>query len=88
MFNFRNVVLGDHNLASDPDCKKLKFSKLCSPDRMKVKVEKAIVHESYSEDKSNNIVVGLVFQQKYLIFVKNLKPLVSLPFGYKWLNMR
>ena len=36
-----------------------------------------------NQDKSNNIVVGLVFQQKYLIFVKNLKPLVSLPFGYK-----
>ena len=59
-------MLGDHNLASDPDCKKLKFSKLCSPDRIKVKVEKAIVHESYSEDKSNNIA---------LIRLKELVPL-------------
>ena len=36
-----------------------------------------------NQNKSNNIVVESALQQKYLLFVKNLKLLVSLPFGYK-----
>ena len=59
-------MLGDHNLAKNPDCKRLVSSQLCSPERIKIKVEKTIVHEKYSEDKSNNIA---------LIRLKDLVPL-------------
>ena len=55
MIFFSNVILGEYNLAKDPDCKKKNGIERCTPRKIIRNIEKTIVHESYANDPAYDI---------------------------------
>ena len=54
--NFSEVVLGEHNVVTNPDCQKMNDGggKMCAPPKITRTVSKVIVHEKYKGSANGN----------------------------------
>ncbi|KAM7360640.1 serine protease grass-like [Cochliomyia hominivorax] len=69
--------LGEHDIATDPDCRQLGRKKVCNPKVEDFGVEKIITHPRYNERKRINDI-ALVKLDRNVDFKKHIKP-VCLP---------
>ena len=74
LFNFREVVLGEHTLGTDPDCEETKEGvKFCAPNIIKRKVAKSILHEDWNPKTIENDIALLRLDQPVPLYSEDPK---------------
>ena len=64
---FSQIMVGEHVLGVDPDCTKVGgFAKLCNPNKIKMDINKVILHQGY-------ICIGLAIKAKVIWIMTLLK---------------
>ena len=85
LFNFREVVLGEHTLGTDPDCEETDTGvQFCAPKTIKRKVAKSILHEDWNPKTIENDIALLRLDQPVPLFSDDPKLSNVLPVCLPW----
>lgn len=76
ILNFRYMVrLGEWNTDTTQDCITVQTRKVCSPNPVDVRVERAIAHESYDSNDDNRYNdIGIIKVAKDITYSSKLFP--------------
>ena len=85
LFNFREVVLGEHTLGTDPDCEETDTGvSFCAPKIIKRKVAKSILHEDWNPKTIENDIALLRLDQPVPLYSDDPKLSNVLPVCLPW----
>ena len=84
LFNFREVVLGEHTLGTDPDCEESDGLSFCAPKIIKRKVAKSILHEDWNPKTIENDIALLRLDQPVPLYSDDPKLSNVIPVCLPW----
>ena len=84
MFPFREVVLGEWRLSTNPDCTSSNGRKTCSPKKITRKVKKVIKHENFDKTQLKNDIALLRLDEAVPLSSENPKVSAVSPICLPW----